>query len=151
MSHLSSAPWQDKMVHLSAGRGLFIVYHIMSAVKMSHLSSAPCQDGASFGRSWSVHCSPVLFSYHECCQDVPSFVSTLPRWHIFQQVMFHLCFALASVPVGSLWSPWRQQEANLLRPNPNVTEYELPAGPIATLCFAYHHYCKVHSCMSWLY
>ncbi len=26
----------------------------------------------------------------------------------------------------------------LLRPNPNVTEYELPAGPIATLCFAYH-------------
>ncbi len=72
-----------KMAHLSAGHGLFIVHlfccHIICAVKMSHLSSAPCQDGTSLGRSWSVHCSPVLLSYHKCCQGVPSFVSTLTR------------------------------------------------------------------------
>ncbi len=71
-----------KMAHLSAGHGLFI------------------------------NCWPVLFLYHKCCQDVTSFVSTLPRWHIFQQVMFHLCFAVAIGPVGSLWSPWRRQDAN---------------------------------------
>ena len=67
-------------------------------VKMFHLSSARCQDVSSLGSSCHILslslslslslCVCVCsWSLHLCCQDVPSFVSTLSRCLIFRQFM----------------------------------------------------------------
>ena len=118
--HLSSAYCQDDT---SFGRScyLFVCVSVLLsfyAVKMSHLSSAYCQDGTSFGRSCYLHLC-ICFADILCYQDVASFVSILPRWHIFRQIMLFVCVSVLlsfyAVKMSHLSSAYCQDGASFGR------------------------------------
>ena len=80
-----------------------LAHHV---VCVSHLSSAYCQD---------VHllkdhvvcvcaCVCVCVCVMLCCQDVTSFASILPRYHIFRQIVSLACFILCCQDVSSFCS-----------------------------------------------